>query len=475
MNALASLSYFKPELFLTLLGFSLIVLDLLVSRKKILGWICLLGLCFTFFLVKAPGESQPLFFNMIVLDGFAVFFKFAALITLAFTVVLSLASSELKGEGEGELYAFLTFLGIGLMLMASASNFLMLFLSIEFVSLTSYILAGYKKDSRSSNEAAIKYLLFGSVASAVMLYGISFLFGITGSLDFTQIGNVLSQTLVSNHLLGITLCLILAGIGFKISMAPFHMWAPDVYTGAPTPVTAFLTVGPKALGFAVMIRVLFTVFPAMSEVWQSLLMISAALTMTIGNVIALKQDNVKRLLAYSSIAQAGYILMGIVAANSIGLSGVLFYIIAYAFTNMGAFAIILIACPNSGDEKVSDFKGLSQRAPLLAIAMTVIGVSLIGLPPIAGYFGKLLVFAGTVEKGFYWLAIVAALNSALAAFYYFRIIKEMYLSEAPKDQPFIHNRLANVAVLISVIAILALGILPGPLLEFIQSVNLNAL
>lgn len=464
MNALASLPFFTTEIILIATGFVVLLLDLFVGNKKALGYLTLAGVIASAFFVRVPQAPQPLFFGYFLVDAYSVFFKLAALGILAITILMALAYKGISAKQEGEMYALIAFLGLGLILMGSASNLLMIFLSIEFVSLTSYILAGFQKQNPSSNEAALKYLLFGSVASGVMLYGMSLIFGLTGTMDLLGIRDAVFASGLG-HLLSLALVLMLVGFAFKISAAPFHMWAPDVYTGAPTPVTAFLTVGPKALGFAILLRVLMTSFAPFIYYWSVILAALSALTMTVGNVIAVSQTNIKRLLAYSSIAQAGYILMGVVAASQIGLSGVLIYLVAYALTNLGAFIVVILAANQFGTEDIESYAGLAKRAPFLALALTVFFISLAGIPPLAGYIGKFYVFAGVIQGHFYGLAVIAALNSAVAAFYYFKVVKQMYFAEPKDSVPMAKPLPLMTALVITFAGVLILGVFPVPLIE----------
>ncbi|HNV85471.1 MAG TPA: NADH-quinone oxidoreductase subunit N [Candidatus Omnitrophota bacterium] len=468
MNAVQSLAHFIPESILIVTGFLILVLDLFSKPKRWLGWLALAGTtgALAYAAATIPGNTLPLFYGYFTIDPFSVFFRITALVIITVTILMALAHKGTPPKQEGELYALLAFIGTGLILMAASTNLLMIFISIEFVSLTSYILAGFEKHEGASNEASLKYLLFGSVASATMLYGMSLLFGLTGSVELNGIRDALAGCGNTGPLLLIAMALLFVGLSFKISAAPFHMWAPDVYTGAPTPIAGFLTVGPKAMGFAILLRVLFIALPALQKEWSSLFAVLSALTMTVGNIAAVSQTNIKRLLAYSSIAQAGYILMGIAAANAIGLEGILFYIAAYALTNLGAFTIVIVVVNQSKSEEISSFAGLAKRSPFIAASLAVFFVSLAGIPPLAGYFGKVLVFAGVIEQKLVALAVIAAVNSAIAAFYYFKVVKEMYLTEpadsVPAERPFP----AVLATAIAFLAIAAIGIFPAPLLHW---------
>lgn len=469
LNTAQSIGLIWPEWIVAVTAFTVITLDLFVRDKNKLGLLALAGLTLALLMLRLPEKPLLLFHGFFTLDQFSIFFKVIALLAVMSGIALTLAYKSLPQARAGELYALFCFLCLGLMLMGSSSNLLMIFVAIEFVSLTSYIVTGFQKETGVSNEASIKYLLFGSAASACMLYGISLIFGLTGSLDLHAVNQAALANPANSPMFMIGFILMLAGLAFKISAAPFHMWAPDVYTGAPTPVTAFLTVAPKSLGFAVLLRVLLVAFPFFRVEWSMLLAMLAALTMTLGNVIAISQTNVKRLLAYSSIAQAGYILMGVVAANSIGLSGVLYYAAAYTFTNLGAFAVVLVATQQAGHENLSSFAGLSKKAPFLAVAMTLFLISLAGLPPLAGYIGKFMVIAGVIQQGQLSLAIIAAINSAVAVYYYFKIIREMYLVPVPDSAAPARSLPVYAVVIICVIAVLILGIFPAPLMTFLST------
>ncbi len=429
MNILESLKYFIPELVLLGGAFFVLGVDLFIKSKRTIGLLSLFVLVLTAALLKAPAQPLPLFYGMFQLDAFAHFFRYFALAAVAFTLLMAYSYAPLKGPFEGEFYGLFLFMAFALILVAGANNLLMIFLSVEFVSMISYLLVGFLKKDAKSKEAAIKYLLFGSMASAVMLYGMSLLYGASGSLALPAVGNALFFAPFKT-LAHVSVLFFFVGLGFKISMAPFHMWAPDVYEGAPTPVTAFLTVAPKALGFAVFMRVLAMVFTPSWAHWSVLLTALSILTMTLGNLTALSQNNIKRFLAYSSIAQAGYILMGLAVFSDLGRQGVLVYLLAYLFTNLGAFAVVTLIGEQTGSEDLAAYAGLSQRSPMAAAFLTVFLVSLAGIPPLAGFIGKYYVFAAAIQAKFITLTVVAAVNSVIAAYYYFRIVRLMYLVPA---------------------------------------------
>ncbi|HUO63853.1 MAG TPA: NADH-quinone oxidoreductase subunit N, partial [Terriglobales bacterium] len=358
-------------------------------------------------------------------------------------------------ENKAEYYAVLIILTMGMIMLASSNDLIMVYLALETVSIASYILTGWMSHSRRSSEASLKYVLYGAVASGLMLYGLSLLYGMTGSTDFHQVADKLASGPASITA-GIAAMLVFCGFAYKIAAVPFHMWAPDVYTGAPTPVTAFLTVGPKAAGFAAMIRFFYVVLAVPAEPgaagamwtasqaasnWPMLIGLLSIATMTVGNFSALYQTNVKRLLGYSSIAHAGYMLMGMVVLSQEGLRSVLFYLVVYCAMNLGAFVVVSAVSNETGSEELESFRGLGTRNPLSAIFMTMFLFSLIGLPPLAGFAGKLHLFYGVVHAGmmagtrwnfYYLLAVVGVLNSVVSLFYYARIVKAMYLETVPE-------------------------------------------
>lgn len=443
LKNIESLLYFGPEILLVVFAAAVIILDLVVKNREsvAVAYLSLLGVGCVFAAVLfthaslGANESLSLFLGMIRLDRFAIFFKIILLLATAATILFSLRSEELDARLKGEYYALLLAVTFGMFLMASSTNLLMIFISLETVSLTSYILAGFLTHSPRSSEAAFKYITYGAVASGTMLFGLSLLFGMTGTGDLGQISAKLTEMFNAGEAYPlavlISITFILAGVGYKIASVPFHMWSPDVYEGAPIPITAFLSVASKSAGFALFIRFFYSGFGS-SEVMQSvdwtlMLAIVSALTMTVGNLAALPQRNVKRLLAYSSIAHGGYLLMGGVLLTAEGIGAILFYLIVYLFMNLGAFYVVVLIANEVGSEMIEGYRGLSSRAPLVAGAMAIFLFSLTGIPPFAGFFGKWVLFAAVIDKGLYWLAFVGLLNSVVSLYYYARIVKAMYL------------------------------------------------
>src|SRR5215510_10118264 len=448
LKNLESLSFFYPELILSGTILLLIVVDLLVRSQRTLAILvvigCVASLIATFDLYSA--QQGWLFHRMIILDNFSLFFKIFALVAVILTVWMSLGSNEIRRVHQGEYYTLLLTCTLGIFFMASASNLLTAYLSLELVSLTSYVLTGFLPHNRRSSEAALKYLIYGGVASGTMIYGMSWIYGMTGSLDYAAIHQALAQNPVNKVTLFMAFVFIMAGFGYKIVFVPFHMWSPDVYQGAPTPFTAFLSVASNAAGIAIMIRFFF---PGVSRMvpggdwtfvsgveWPHVLLFLSMITMTVGNLCALNQRNLKRMLAYSGIAHAGYMLMGLAVLNNEGLSAVLFYMIVYLIMNLGAFLVVGMIANITGDEDIENYRGLAWRGAIVpAVCLAVFLFSLTGLPPFAGFIGKFFLFSAVVKQGgaFAVLAVVAALNSVVSLYYYAKIVKTMFL-DAPNTE-----------------------------------------
>jgi len=477
-----SIRYFYPELMLAGTILILVLLDLMVSDKKSLPILAvagvLLSLWATLQLNGTPGGW--LFHRMIILDNFSLFFKVISLLAVLLVIWMSVGSHEIRQVHQGEYYTVLLTSALGMFFMASSSNLLMAYMSLELVSITSYILTGMLPHNRRSSEAALKYLIYGGVASGSMIYGMSWIFGLTGSLDYAQINHVLLGGTGNQLALFIALVFILAGFGYKVVIAPFHMWSPDVYQGAPIPITAFLSVGSNAAGVAIMIRFFL---PAVSRLgdagnwilipgveWPQVLWIVSVVTMTLGNLCALNQQNVKRLLAYSGIAHAGYILMGLVVLNNDGLIAMLFYIVVYLIMNLGAFLVVMIVSNATGREDIEGYRGLAWRgAAVPAVCMAIFLFSLTGLPPLAGFVGKLLLFAAVIKGQFYILAVVAIMNSVISLYYYARIVKTMFFDTPTSDD----GEVAMTASVFPLLLLLAIptvffGVYWGPLFTYTQ-------
>jgi len=450
LKNVASLSFFYPELILSGTILLLIALDLVVSAKRSLALIALAGSAASLIATFDLYSAQPgwLFHRMMILDSFSLFFKVVALIAAMLCVLMSLGSKEIKQVHEGEYYTLLLTCTLGMFFMASSSNLLMAYLSLELVSLTSYVLTGFLPHNRRSSEAALKYLIYGGVASGAMIYGMSWVFGMSGSLEYSAIQTALSQGTINKAALFMAFVFIMAGFGYKIVFVPFHMWSPDVYQGAPTPFTAFLSVASNAAGIAIMIRFFF---PGVSRMvpggdwtfisgveWPHVLLFISMITMTVGNLCALNQRNLKRMLAYSGIAHAGYMLMGLAVLNNEGLSAILFYLVVYLIMNLGAFLVVGMIANATGNEDIETYRGLAWRGAVVpAACFAVFLFSLTGLPPFAGFIGKFFLFSAVIKQGgaFAALAVVAALNSVVSLYYYAKIVKTMFLDTPnPEDK-----------------------------------------
>ncbi len=464
-----------PEL--SLLGFALavILLDLFIKQKKVLAAVSIAGVIisagFTVAMWGAP--SVAIFYRMLAVDNFALFFK---LLFLAAAGLIILASQDYVSKFErfqGEYYALVLISAVGMMLLAAAADLITIYVALELSSISLYVLASFLKDQKST-EAGLKYLLLGAVASAVLLYGMALVFGFTGVTclmyvaDFVQ--GMPGAGLLNNPALLLGIILLVAGFGFKIACFPFQMWVPDVYEGAPTPITAYLSVASKAAGFAVILRVFFVGLGSpdwLSLNWGMLFAILSAITMTVGNIVAIVQTNIKRMLGYSSIAQAGYLMVGLATVgmaagnDALGQSGLLFFLMSYAVTNLGAFIAVIAISNKIDSDVIDDYTGMGKRAPLMALALSFCLISLIGLPPTAGLIAKIYIFSGAVQHGLLWLVIVAVINSCVSAFYYLRVVKVMWLGVPASEEKVPSSWALRTALLLCCLFVLLLGVIPG--------------
>lgn len=465
-----------PEIFLSVLAMFLLLINVFVpsSRKSYLAYISFIGIVATAVLTGAGwGGHIESFSGAVVLDNFATFFKMIFLVGAGLAVLISDQYMDREGCNHGELYPLILFAVVGMMLMASGTDLMTIFLGLEVMSVSLYVLAGFNRANPKSNEAGLKYFLLGAFSTGFLLYGMALIYGATGTTRLYKIASIVGQMTVptANVMLVAGMLLMLTGFLFKVAAAPFHMWTPDVYEGAPTPITAFMSAGPKAAGFAAALRILLLALPTLQVEWSQLLWIIAVLTMTVGNITALRQDNIKRMLAYSSIAHAGYCLVGFAAGNGTGTAGILFYMLSYAFMNIGAFAVvILVAKKGEGNGNVMDFAGLGFKRPLLAVAMTVFLFSLAGIPPTAGFIGKFYLFSGAVQRGYIWLAVIGVLNSAASVYFYLRVMVYMYFKDPTEEFDWVKvTGPIALALVISVAGSMILGIVPSFVLEFAQN------
>jgi NADH-quinone oxidoreductase subunit N len=471
MTALADLQYLLPELILIGAASVLIVLDLFFKRKGIVAFAGVLGCLAAIFataMLFDSADSTTILSGMFVFDGYGAFFKLFFFLTCILTIWMSLKYLQVEGVAFGEYYTLLLLATAGMALMASAADLIVLFLGLELMTLSTYVLIGIKRESLRSNEAAIKYFLLGGFSSAFLLYGIALVYGLTGTTQIEAVAALLAEGgEVGGALVLIPLTFMVVGFGFKISVAPFHMWAPDVYEGAPTPVTAFLSVGSKIAGFAALGRVLSVAFRPVPEMWTTLLIGLAVLSIGLGSILALTQTNVKRMLAYSSIAHAGFALLGVIAGDRNGLSSMMVYLIIYGLMNLGAFAIV-IALRSRGvaGEELEEYEGLAKVHPVASALMLVFLFSLAGIPPTAGFVAKFSVFTAVIRAGHTPLAVIGVIFSVVSAFFYLRVVILMYMKEPRKEMPLMTSASLKIVLAITAGAIVFLGVYPAPLLDF---------
>ncbi len=483
---LSDFYYLLPEIVLTVGALVLLMADLLVprDRQSILAGVTLGVLAATAVaLIPVADAHLQVSKGLISVDRFALFFKVIFLMSAALTVLMSVRFLEVEGTRAGEYYFLILCATLGMMFMAGGTDLITLFIGLETMAISFYIMTGFLKPSRRSNEAAVKYFLLGAFSLGILLYGMSLMYGLTGSTNLRVIGRALVGQ-ESDARLVLAVILVVAGMGFKIAAVPFHMWAPDVYEGAPTPITAFLSVGSKAASFAMLLRIFVEGLPSMRVSladgrlgsvnpdigWGMMFYILAVVTMTVGNFAALTQSNLKRMLAYSSIAHAGYLLIGVVAGTSRGVTAMLIYLFVYAFMQLGAFAVLALLRRQDvvGDE-LKDLNGLFFRQPLAAVAMLLFMLSLGGIPPTAGFMGKFWLFSAAIESGYVWLAVIGVLNSAVSLYYYIRIVVYMMLKNEPSGSEPRQSPALAVALAVAVVGTLLLGVYPQPLFEFAQA------
>lgn len=477
MNNLESLQFFIPELFLTAGLLVTIIVELLLKKeqKVFTAYLAATVLLITiFFLIRQYAiEPAALFGGMVVIDPMAVFFKILTAVSTLIIIFFSIPSFRVKAE----YYVLLLATTLGMMLMAQVNDLLMIILAMELVGLVSYVLAGYRRSDPKSGEASLKYILFGAASTGIMAFGFSYIYGLTGQTNLFEIQQALQSTQHNPVILFVAFVLIIAGLGYKIAMVPFHFWLPDVYEGAPTPVTAFFSVGPKAAGMAVLIRFIISIVAGVSADGQTftanapihaqeLLAVLAVLTMTLGNLSALQQKNIKRMMAYSSIAHAGYMLMALAVFTSQSVEAVMFYLVVYMFMNFGAFWVIHRMTPHLGSEEITAYTGLGYRAPLVAVAMGVFMFSLTGLPPLAGFIGKFYLFAAVIKAEWYILAVLGVLNSVVSLYYYAYVTKVMFLNRGDDESAVSISSYDTALLLVFLIPTLVLGVYWVPVISW---------
>jgi len=483
MIIIDELHLFAPELSLLVFALLVIVLDLLIRQKKVLAGVSIAGLVVSAGFALAMWGTPPvdIFYAMLAVDQFAIFFKLLLILAAGLVILASQDYVSKFQRFQGEYYALVLISALGLMLLTAATDLITIFVALELSGISLYVLTTFLKDEKST-ESGLKYLLLGAVASAVLLYGMAFVFGITGKTCLVCIADII-ESMPTTSLLGspallLGIILLISGFGFKIASFPFQMWVPDVYEGAPTPITAYLSVASKAAGFAVLTRIFFIAFSApawLSVDWGIIIAVLSAITMTVGNVVAIVQTNIKRMLGYSSIAQAGYLMVGLAtigvtaASDSLGQSGLLFFIMSYAVTNLGAFIAIIAISNKANSDMIEDYSGMIKRAPILAVALSFCLISLIGLPPTGGLIAKIYIFNGAVQHGLLWLVIIAVINSCISAFYYLRVVKAMWLGTPASEEKVPSTWALRIALAICCIGVLLLGVIPGGFVGIAES------
>ncbi len=485
-HTIHSLGFYLPEIVMVVTLCAIIVADLLIKkRQQVSGIVLLAGLLLAgVMLFFQPAEAESVFHDSIASDPYAAFFKAMILLSAFFIVLYSLNSRELEEYRAriGEFYMLIAGMVFGMLMMVSSTNILLMFLALEITSISSYVLAGFTKKNNKSSEGSLKYIIYGAVSSGIMLYGFTLLIGVTSAVDIYGINEALVQGTGQPLLLNLSVLMIIVGFGFKIAAVPFHFWAPDVYEGSSFPVAALLAVASKIAAFGMLMRFFAVSFIDSSGVsadgtwdiidglhWDLLLGVIAALAMILGNLTALKQDNIKRMLAYSSIAHAGYLLMGVVLLTSEGISTVMMYLFIYLFMNMGAFYVAMLFYNTTGAESIEEYKGLGIRAPLAGVALTIFLVSLTGLPPTAGFVAKLYIFGAAISAGWIWLVTIAGITTIISLFYYIRVVRNMYFFEpAPDQEPIRFSLYSRIVLFALLIPTLVLGIYFSPLLKAVR-------
>jgi len=461
-----------PELELMLFGMILLIADLLVEDKKWLGFIALGGTAWSgYFLVRLHGVEVSAYSGLLNIDQFAWFFKLLFLLAAALTIVISLKYLDIEREHHGEYYALIMFATMGMMFMAGAMDLITMYISLETMAIATYVLVGFLRGNQRSNEASLKYFLLGAFSSGILLYGMSLLYGIAGSTRFGDIADALDQRSLGDPISMIALVAIAAGLFFKIAAVPFHQWTPDAYEGAPTSITAYMSVAVKAASFAMMVRIFLGALSPLREHWVVILTVISILTMSVGNIAAMTQTNIKRLLAYSSISHAGYILLGLIAGNATGLTAIPLYLFAYTFTNIGVWAVVVaLRRKDIIGEQVDDLNGLIYKQPTAAILMLIFLLSLAGVPPTGGFIAKYYLFAGLIESDHSKLAVIAVLNAAVSVYFYLRIVVAMFMKESNEKTGLALSPGIVFALAVALLFTLWIGFYPDPFISLAQAV-----
>ncbi|MEL7565024.1 MAG: NADH-quinone oxidoreductase subunit N [Dehalobacterium sp.] len=459
-----NISLLTLEIIVAVLGMFVLVLGLVTpaGQKKGIGYFTVLSLVAALVIaIILHGEQGTAFGTMYVVDAFSSYFKITFLVAAVLITTFSLSYVDNLGYNQGEFFALMIMSLLGMMLMASAADFIVFYLALEMMTIPFIILTAYRHGDKKSSEAGMKYMLLSAMSSGILLYGLSILYGVAGSTQYADVINAVSGDM--QPLTVMALVFLLGAFGFKISMVPFHMWSPDIYEGAPTPVTAFLAVGSKAAALAAMIRMFMIALPETRDTWMTVVIVLCAMTIVLGNFVAIPQTNIKRMLAYSSIAHAGYLLMGLVAFTSLGVSAILYYVMLYVFANAGAFACINAFGNLTGSDEIKDYTGMWKRSPLIASVLLLCLLSLAGIPPLAGFVGKFYLFTAIIDQGYIWLAFLGIGMSMVSVYYYLIVVKVMFLGNPVEDTPIPVSLSTKTVMFVSALASLFLGIYPAPL------------
>ncbi|HEY8418781.1 MAG TPA: NADH-quinone oxidoreductase subunit N [Limnochordales bacterium] len=468
-----SLQLILPEIILAVAGVIVLTAGLATRGARVPGVLALLGIVAAgvALYTRVWGTTAEIWSRTVMVDGFANLFKAIFLVVAALTVLLSMDYVARNGIQAGEFYILILLATVGMMFMAGSLNLLTIYLGLECLSLASYSLAGMLRRNPKSTEASLKYILIGAISSGIVLFGMSLLFGVAGSLHLQDIAAALRANSAMAPVLVAGMMFLIAGFGVKMAAVPFHMWAPDVYHGSPAPVAAFLITASEAAAFAAALRVFLVGLPALQAEWTTVFIVLAVISMTVGNITAILQTNMRRMLAYSAVAQAGYIMVGLAVASDRAVSAMIYYLIAYAFMTIGAFAVVILLGRRHPTEEIRDFRGLSQRAPLFALALTIFLLSLIGIPPTAGFFGKFYLIQAAVAADLTWLAVVMMINSIISIPYYWGVVRTMYLTEAEDKEPLPAPAGLRWAAVIGLAGTLVLGLFPDTVVQIVSAVQ----
>jgi len=470
------LAAITPELELLAFGMAILLGDLVVERKRTLGLVALLGIAVSgVFLFRLRNVEIAAYGGLFVLDHFSMFFKLVFLIAAALSIAISLKYLDIERENHGEYYALILFATVGMMFMAGAVDLVTLYISLETMAISTYILVGFLRSSQRSNEASMKYFLLGAFSSGILLYGMSLLYGLSGSTKFADIAEALSRRPPNDPISLLAMITLSAGLFFKIAAVPFHQWTPDAYEGAPTSITAFMSVAVKAASFAMMIRIFMVAIYPLRPHWVAIMAVISVITMTVGNIAAITTSNIKRLLAYSSISHAGYILIGFIAGNDTGLTAVPLYLLIYTFTNLGAWAVVVaLRRRDVIGEHIDEMSGLFFRHPAASILMLIFLLSLAGIPPTAGFIAKYYLFAAAIQTGHNVLAVIAVLNAAISIYFYLRIVVAMFMRDATEKTGLTYSPGILTAMGVAFVFTMLIGIYPDPFIAMARQAALLA-